>query len=69
MRPLALALVLALSLTGCLRTKFDLCIQTPPDPSCAYLDASNDGGSDAATVDAAPSPDGGLDASADATTD
>jgi hypothetical protein len=48
-RVLALALALALT-PGCLRNKFDLCAQDPPDPNCAYLDAqdaSGDAGIDA----------------------
>jgi len=68
---LALALLLALmamGAAGCLRSKFDLCAPIVPDPSCAYLDASNDAGLDAGS-DADPSTDVGIDASADATTD
>lgn len=53
------SVALALCASGCLRTKFDLCASDPPDPQCAFLDASNDGGVDAATDDA----------SLDATTD
>ncbi len=52
-----LSIALALFAAGCLRTKFDLCAQDPPDPQCAYLDAGAD----------APVSDAGADASLDGT--
>ena len=64
-------LVLALTATcasGCLRNKFDLCAGIIPDPSCGYLDASNDAGLDAGS-DAETPADVGLDAPADASAD
>lgn len=61
-------LVLALAASGCLRTKFDLCAQDPPDPQCGYLDAGTDapGADDAASNDAPGADDA---ASEDATPD
>jgi hypothetical protein len=50
MRVWLIAMMLVLT-PGCLRTKFDLCAQDPPDPNCAYLDAQNASGD--AGVDAA----------------
>ncbi len=69
----ACLVTLPLLASGCLRTKFDLCAQTTPDPGCpidggdtGVADAGTDGGgttSDAATsIDAAPSIDAGADA-------
>lgn len=60
LRALAFVVVIGALASGCLRTKFDLCAQLPPDPNCAYLD----GGADAGVV---PS-DAGTDAAADAPT-
>jgi hypothetical protein len=57
MRALVVAVVIGMLASGCLRNKFDLCAQLPPDPNCAYLDASTDASADA-----------GLDASIDAAT-
>jgi hypothetical protein len=56
MRALLFVVVIGALASGCLRNKFDLCAQDPPDPNCAYLDASNDAvesdaGTDAATTD------------------
>jgi hypothetical protein len=58
-RYLLIALVLALGLSGCLRTHFDRCDDEPPHPDCAHIDgairddasmdASNDGQHDAGT--------------------
>lgn len=45
-------LTLALGASGCLRTKFDLCAQDPPDPQCGYLDAGTDAHGDDAGQDA-----------------
>lgn len=56
MRALVLMLVMGALASGCLRTRFDLCAQDPPDPACAYLDAGDvrdagiDGGADAGSV-------------------
>jgi len=63
-RSLLVAVLLAVVLLGgCLRTRIDLCVQVPPHPECAYLDAGRDSpGTDApndAPVDA--SPDGSID--------
>ena len=55
MRALFFVLVVGALASGCLRNKFDLCAQDPPDPNCAYLDAT--------------AIDGGVDAALDATTD
>jgi hypothetical protein len=41
--------VFAMCASGCLRTKFDLCLQDPSDPNCAFLDAGADVGAESAT--------------------
>ena len=83
MRALLLLAITGALASGCLRSKFDLCLESPPDPQCGYLDAGFDGaeadaGSDAAGTDAgsdAAGTDAGSDAAqtdagaADATTD
>lgn len=63
------SLVLGLALPGCLRTKFDLCVQDPPDPNCAYLDAGTDTGASDAGADAGAADAGAADAGADAGND
>ena len=65
MRALLLLAITGALASGCLRSKFDLCLESPPDPQCGYLDAGfdaagTDAGSDAAQTDAG---------AADATTD
>ena len=65
MRALLVVTITGALASGCLRTKFDLCLESPPDPQCGYLDAGfdaagTDAGSDAAQTDAG---------AADATTD
>jgi len=54
MRALLFVFVVGALASGCLRNKFDLCAQSPPDPNCAYLDAQTvgDAGTDANSDDA-----------------
>ena len=56
------AVLIVLALSGCLRTKFDLCTESPPNPECAFLDAGRDAGADGSS-DGGPT-DGGVDAPA-----
>lgn len=62
--------LVALALTGCLRTRVDLCAQVPPHPECAILDAGRDAPvtdapADGPVADDAPA-DAGVDGAVDA---